>query len=49
MRNLLITALLAAALAGCAATLPTCDGRDRRPVNAPARADIIHPSCGSAA
>lgn len=50
MRRLLILLALASALSGCASTtLRTCDGTDRRPINAPVRADILYPSCGTAA
>jgi hypothetical protein len=50
MRKLLIPLALVSVLTGCASTtLPTCDGTDRRPINAPARADILYPSCGTAA
>lgn len=50
MRRLLILLALASALAGCASTtLPNCDGKNRRPINAPARADVLYPSCGTAA
>lgn len=49
MRRLLILLALAGVLTGCASTrLPMCDGKDRRPINAPARADILYPSCGTA-
>lgn len=42
--------LISAILAGCASTKPpTCDGRDRRPVNALPHAGAIYPSCGLAA
>lgn len=51
MRRLLTLLAIASALAGCASTgLPTCDGRDRRPINVPPRAEMIsYPSCGAAA
>ena len=50
MRRVLILLALATALTGCASTgTPTCDGKDRRPINAPARAGGFHPSCGTAA
>lgn len=50
MCRLLMLLALASVLTGCASTtLPTCDGMDRRPINAPARADIFYPSCGTAA
>lgn len=45
MRNLLTLLVLAGALAGCAHALPTCDGKDRRPINAPAHAQVDYPSC----
>jgi len=47
MRNLMILLVLTSTLAGCASALPTCDGKDRRPVNAPARAQVDYPSCGA--
>jgi hypothetical protein len=49
MRKLLILLALAGVLVGCASPLPTCDGRDRRPINVPPRVEVEHPSCGSAA
>lgn len=50
MRRLLILLVLGSSLTGCASTtLPTCDGKDRRPINTPARADVLYPSCGTAA
>jgi uncharacterized protein YceK len=45
MYNLLILLVVASVLAGCASTLPTCDGKDRRPINAPVRAQVDYPSC----
>jgi len=49
MRKILTLLALASTLAGCASTLSTCDGKDRRPVNGPVRAEIHYPSCGTAA
>ena len=50
MRKILILLALASILSGCVSTtLPSCDGKDRRPINTPARADVFHPSCGTAA
>jgi|GEM_PF-1901763 PBP1b-binding outer membrane lipoprotein LpoB len=49
MQRLLIVLALASILAGCAGTTPTCDGKDRRPINAPAKAEVKYPSCGLAA
>jgi len=49
MRRLLIALAAASVLAGCAGTTPTCDGQDRRPINAPANAEVNYPSCGLAA
>lgn len=50
MCNLLIMLAIACVLAGCAnVVLPTCDGKDRRPINDVARAEVVHPSCGAAA
>lgn len=49
MQRLLIVLALASILAGCAGTTPTCDGKDRRPINAPAEAEVKYPSCGLAA
>lgn len=48
MRRLLTLLAIASVLAGCASTLPTCDGNDRRPINVPPRAEIVYPSCGAA-
>jgi uncharacterized protein YceK len=47
MRKLLILLVIASALAGCASTLPTCDGKNRRPINVPDQAHIQYPSCGA--
>lgn len=47
MRRLSILLALAGALTGCASTtLPTCDGKDRRPINTPASTAVLYPSCG---
>jgi uncharacterized protein YceK len=48
MRKLMTLLALASVLSGCASTLPTCDGKDRRPINVPARVEVPHPSCGDA-
>ena len=45
MCNLFTLLVMASALAGCASTLPTCDGKDRRPINVPVQAGIGYPSC----
>jgi uncharacterized protein YceK len=47
MRNLLTLLVVASALAGCASTLPTCDGQERRPINVPVHAQVDYPSCGA--
>jgi len=49
MKRLLTMLALASILAGCAGTTPPCDGKDRRPINAPAKAEVKYPSCGVAA
>lgn len=49
MQKILIMLAAAGALVGCAGSLPTCDGEDRRPINAPAKAEVVYPSCGAAA
>jgi len=49
MHRILIALVAASMLAGCAGTPPTCDGEDRRPINAPAKAEARYPSCGLAA
>lgn len=49
MRRLLILLAMAGSLAGCASTFHICDGKDRRPINTPAQAEVAHPSCGTAA
>ncbi|WP_156648774.1 hypothetical protein [Massilia sp. Leaf139] len=49
MRKIFTLLAIAASVAGCASTLPTCDGKNRRPINAPDRAEVFHPSCGMAA
>lgn len=47
MRKLFLLLVTTSALAGCASALPTCDGKDRRPINSPVQAGIDHPSCGA--
>lgn len=49
MRKLILLVVIFAVLAGCAARLPACDGKHRRPVNVPAQAGAVYPSCGTAA
>ena len=49
MRRLLIVLAMAGSLAGCANTVRVCDGKDRRPINTPAQAEVAYPSCGTAA
>ena len=49
MRKLILLVVTAASLAGCATRPPGCDGKDRRPINAPAQAGTTYPSCGTAA
>jgi hypothetical protein len=49
MRKLIALLAMASTLAGCASTLPTCDGKDRRPINVPVYAGAHNPSCGSTA
>jgi hypothetical protein len=49
MRKLIAITILGALLAGCAARLPTCDGTDRRPVNASPQVRAIYFSCGATA
>lgn len=49
MRKLILLAVTSAVLAGCAATPFACDGKHRRPINAPAQAGGVYPSCGMAA
>lgn len=49
MRNLPILLFVAATLGACASNRPTCDGTDRRPINAPVHAQVDYPSCGPAA
>lgn len=49
MQRILIMLAVTSVLAGCAGTTPTCDGEDRRPINAPPKAEIKYPSCGLAA
>lgn len=46
MRKLMLMLVITSALAGCASTLPTCDGKERRPINAPVQADVFYASCG---
>jgi len=49
MRKLILLVVISAMVAGCAGTLPTCDGSHRRPINAPVQAGFAYPSCGAAA
>jgi len=49
MQRILIVLAMASVLAGCASTTPACDGKDRRPINDPVKAEVIYPSCGMAA
>ena len=49
MRKLILLVVTTWVLAGCASTPPTCDGLHRRPINAPAQAGIVYPSCGATA
>jgi uncharacterized protein YceK len=49
MRKFFMLLAIAATVAGCASTLPSCDGKNRRPVNTPARAEVFYPSCGATA
>jgi uncharacterized protein YceK len=49
MRKLIALLAMASILAGCASTLPTCDGKDRRPINLPAQAGTHYTSCGTTA
>lgn len=49
MRKFFISLAVAGTLAGCASPLPTCDGKDRRPLNTPDRVEVYHPSCGATA
>lgn len=46
LRVLALTVVVAAA--GCAHQPPSCDGKDRRPINADRQAGITFPSCGQA-
>lgn len=46
LRLLALTVVVAAA--GCAHQPPSCDGKDRRPINADRQAGITFPSCGQA-
>lgn len=47
MRKLLILLVIASAVAGCASTLPTCDGKSRRPINVSDQAHVDYPSCSA--
>lgn len=47
MRKLIALLAMASILAGCASTLPTCDGKNRRPINDPVHAGVRYPNCGS--
>lgn len=49
MQRLLIVLAIASILVGCASTTHSCDGKDRRPINAPAKVEVKYPSCGLAA
>ncbi len=43
--SLMVLAILIL-LTGCASSLPTCDGKDRRPINGVASDEVFHASCG---
>jgi len=49
MRKLIALLAMASTLAGCASTLPTCDGKDRRHINVPVHASAHYPRCGTTA
>jgi len=49
MRNVLTLLIVVGILTGCASATPTCDGKDRRPINIPAQARMDYPSCGASA
>lgn len=49
MRKLFAITILGTLLAGCAAPFPTCDGNDRRPVNASPHVRAAYISCGATA
>lgn len=49
MRKLFACTILCTLLAGCATRLPTCDGTDRRPVNASPQVRATYFSCGATA
>lgn len=49
MRKLIALLAMASILAGCASTLPICDGKERRPINVPVHAGAHYLSCGSTA
>lgn len=49
MRKLFVITLLGGLLAGCASTMPTCDGNERRPVNASPQARTTYHNCGATA
>lgn len=48
MKNVLrlLVLPLVVAMAGCAHQPPSCDGKNRRPVNESRQAGINYPSCG---
>lgn len=48
MRRLIASLTLVCVLSGCASPLPSCDGKDRRPINQAARVPMTYASCGSA-
>ncbi|WP_440963963.1 hypothetical protein ACL58G_29075 [Massilia sp. GER05] len=50
MRKILIMLATASVLGGCAsASLPGCDGSERRPINVPSSAQAGYPSCSASA
>lgn len=49
MNPVAVLLILSVTLTGCAHKPPSCDGSNRRPLNAPKQAGVSYESCGQVA